>query len=63
MTMILEIGVPHMFPTFVLFLVTMMRWYDRRGSCNDTSKSRKLLQKDYEELYVGPEFMLEARLA
>ena len=63
MTMILEIGVPHAFPTFVLFVFCVMRWYDRRGSCNDTSKSRMLLQDEYEELYVGPEFLLEARLA
>lgn len=62
MTMILEIGVPHTFPTFILFLVSIQRWYDRRGRC-DKSYSRKLLQNCYEELYVGPEFALEARLA
>jgi len=62
MTMILEIGVPHVFPTFILFLVLMQRWYDRGGKC-DKKNSRKLLQIDYEELYEGPEFALEARLA
>ena len=62
MTMILEIGVPHVFPTFILFLVVMQRWYDRGGKC-DKKNSRKLLQIDYEELYEGPELALEARLA
>lgn len=60
--MVLEIGIPHMFPTFIVFCLGMMRWYDR-GFTSDKSKSRKFLQVDYEELYVGSDFYLDARLA
>ena len=61
-TMILEIPIPHGFPLLVLLVITISRFYDRRWKC-DKKVSRKYLQVDYEELYVGPEFVLDARLA
>ena len=61
-TMVLEIGIPHGFPTMIMTVCIIMRWYDRMWSC-DPRKSRKYLQDDYEELYVGTEFLLDARLA
>lgn len=61
-TMVLEIGIPHGFPTMIMTVCIVMRWYDRMWSC-DPRKSRKYLQDDYEELYVGTEFLLDARLA
>ena len=61
-TMILEIPIPHGFPCFLLTIYTIMRFYDRRWKCNKQI-SRKYIQADYEDLYVGPEFLLDARLA
>ena len=61
-TMILEIPIPHMFPTFVMTITSMMRCCDRSLRC-DKRKSKKLLQEDYEELYVGPEYIMDARIA
>ena len=60
--MILEIGIPHGFPTMILTGVSLMRWYDRRFK-SDKKISRKYHQDEYQELYVGPEFILDARLA
>ena len=37
-----------------------MRWKDRRFS--NGTKSRKILQEDYEELYTGSEYVLDYRL-
>ena len=61
-TMILEIPIPHMFPTFVKTVVQTMRCWDRSCTRN-RKKSKKHLQEDYEELYVGSEFVMDARIA
>ena len=60
--MILEIGAPHIVPVSYLILYGMRRCSDRSCSC-DKRKSKKYLQSEYEELYTGPEFLLDARLA
>ena len=61
-TMILEIPIPHGFPCLMLFVASVRRLYDRRGK-SDKSISRMYIQSDYEELYVGAEFLLDSRLA
>jgi len=60
--MVLEIAIPHGFPTLVLAGVSCLRWRDRGFGC-DKRKSKKLLQEDYEELYIGSEYVMDARIA
>jgi len=63
LAMILEILAPHLIPFLQLIYLGCTRHYDRGcNSCNKR-KSKKLLQSEYEELYIGPEFSLDARLA
>ena len=45
-----------------MVLYSCRRFHDRRWTC-DKKKSRKLLQSEYEQLYIGPLFNLDARLA
>ena len=61
-TMIIEIAVPHLFPLIIWAVVGIMRCCDRRCRC-DQRKSKKILQDDYEELYVGTEFVMDSRMA
>lgn len=61
-TMILEIPIPHLFPLVLLIAIGSMRCIDRQCTCN-RRKSKKLLQRDYENLYEGPEFTMDSRLA
>jgi hypothetical protein len=60
--MILEISGPHIVPIMSWILVQSRRLIDRGFTC-DKKKSKQLLQQEYEELYTGPEFHLDARLA
>jgi hypothetical protein len=60
--MLIAIAEPHMIPLAQIIYYNSRRCWDRRCSC-DKQKSRKLLQKDYEDMYVGPEFSLDSRLA
>lgn len=60
--MIFEISAPHVIPMCQLVYYGTRRLWDRSCSC-DKKKSRKVLQSDYEELYIGPEFDIDARLA
>lgn len=62
LAMILEIGAPHFIPFCYLAYYGVRRAWDRGCTC-DKRKSKKYLQSDYEELYTGPEFHLDARLA
>lgn len=62
LAMILEIGAPHGVPLMQYMHVSMRRCWDRNCSF-DKSRSKKLLQQEYEDLYVGPEFRLDTRLA
>jgi len=60
--MIIEIGAPHILPLFYFIYYKMRQCWDR--SCTlDKSKTKKKIQSNYEKLYIGPEFMLDARLA
>ena len=60
--MLIAIAEPHMIPLAQIIYFNTKRCWDRGCTC-DKTKSRKLLQKDYEVLYIGPEFSLDARLA
>ena len=40
----------------------MLRWYDRKFTCNEKT-TRQYLQEDYENVYIGSEFNLQARYA
>jgi len=62
LTVSIEIMAPHFVPLSKFFFISVRRCWDR--SCTfDKRRSRKLLQVEYEELYTGPEFHLDARLA
>lgn len=61
-TMVMEMPMPHGFPCLILGIILLQRWYDRKFS-KDKTVSRKKIQQDYEDLYVGPEFLLDSRLA
>lgn len=61
MTMIIELPIPHFWPMTMLTYFKCARAWDR--SCTkDRRKSKKILQEDYEDLYIGPEFVLDYRL-
>ena len=60
--MILEMGAPHAVPVMQYIWTNITRCHDRGCSFNKT-RSKKLLQQEYEELYIGPEFQLDVRLA
>lgn len=62
LAMILEVGAPHIIPISMLIFYSFSRFRDRGFTC-DKRKSKKYLQSEYEELYTGPEFHLDARLA
>ena len=58
----MEIVVPHGLPIVLIIVFFLWRCCDR--SCTkDQRKTKQLLQTSYENLYTGPEFMLENRLA
>ena len=62
MTMIIELPIPHFWPWTMLTYFKCARKWDR--SCTkDKRKSKKVLQEDYEDLYIGPEFVFDYRLA
>mmetsp|Transcript_511 Transcript_511/g.521 ORF Transcript_511/g.521 Transcript_511/m.521 type:complete len:488 (-) Transcript_511:930-2393(-) len=61
-SMVLEILAPHFVP-FILFIIYKSRRCLDRGCSLDDRRSKKLLQQEYEDLYIGPEFSLDARLA
>lgn len=62
LAMVLEVGAPHFLPAWQRTLYGCRRSWDRGCSC-DRRRSKKLIQSDYEELYIGPEFALNARFA
>jgi hypothetical protein len=51
--MFLEIGAPYYVPTLKFFLKLFVRFRDRKFTC-DQKISNKLIQSEYEELYMGP---------
>mmetsp|Transcript_22060 Transcript_22060/g.21240 ORF Transcript_22060/g.21240 Transcript_22060/m.21240 type:complete len:481 (+) Transcript_22060:2146-3588(+) len=62
LTMILNIFTPYLSYYGWLFLNVTKRCCDRRCSC-DEKRTKKIIQKDYEDMYIGPEFLMEFRLS
>ena len=60
--MLIAVAEPHVIPFCLFIYYSTKRCLDRSCTC-DKRKSKKLLQKEYEDLYVGPEFSLDSRLA
>ena len=60
--MCIQIGTPHL-PALVqlIFLGTWRCW--DRGCSRDKSKTRQIFQQRYEHINIGPEFVLDVRLA
>lgn len=60
LTMMLNIISPHIGAFAKIFLRSIVKCCDR--SCTtDKRRTKKLLQSDYESLYIGPEFLIEVR--
>ena len=53
---------PHIFTIINSIIVSCVRCFDRGCTCS-RKKTSKVSQKDYEDLYTGPEFPLHIRLA
>ena len=62
MTMIIEIVAPHGLPLVLIIYYGIVRCYDR-GCTRDKRKTKQLIQYNYEQIYIGPEFTLDNRLA
>ena len=60
--MIIELPLPHMFPLLQLAYYKIYRCCDR-GCKKDRRRSKMILQKDYEDIYIGCEFVFDYRLA
>ena len=60
--MILEIAGFHFVSIIQIIYFGCRRCCDRGCTC-DEHKSRQLLQSEYEDLYIGPDFGLDGRLA
>lgn len=52
---------PHIVPLFVVCFHKAKGFWDRRFTC-DTTQTRQTIQSEYENIYIGPEFLLENRL-
>ena len=60
--MLLEIVAPHVLPILQIIGYGGSRFWDR--SCSrDQHKTKCELQSQYEQMYIGPEFMIDSRLA
>ena len=51
---------PHVFTIFQSAGLCCLRLLDRRCTCN-TKNTSKIIQSEYEDLYTGPDFILEVR--
>jgi hypothetical protein len=60
LTMIFTVFTPHIGNFLFMALRGCRNCTDRGCSC-DRKKTSKLLQEDYDELYIGPEFLMEFR--
>mmetsp|Transcript_16493 Transcript_16493/g.11841 ORF Transcript_16493/g.11841 Transcript_16493/m.11841 type:complete len:380 (+) Transcript_16493:1490-2629(+) len=62
LTMLINIFTPYLSYYGWVSLNMFKRCCDRKCTC-DRRKTKKVIQKDYENLYIGPEFMMEFRLS
>lgn len=60
--MIASIFTPHLASFASWFYYQLKAFYDRGFTC-DKRNTRKLVQEDYEKVYLGEEFLLEFRYA
>lgn len=60
LALIISIVTPHVIEFFRFLVLFAYRCFDRNGTLNDR-RTRKVVQKDYEDLHIGPEFILQAR--
>jgi hypothetical protein len=58
----IQIFFPHIGVIFSATKLFFLRCWDRRCSC-DKRKTRQITQDEYEDLYTGPEYILELRFA
>ena len=60
LTMLFNIVTPHLSSFCKLLFFGALRCFDRGCSCN-ARRTRKLLQEEYQDTYMGPEFLIEVR--
>ena len=60
LTMMINVLSPHIGAFAKIFIRAVKKCFDRGCSFNKR-RTGKLLQEDYEELYMGPEFLIEVR--
>lgn len=59
-TMFINIFTPHI-GGLVGVLISGLKQCLDQGCCCNSKRTKKVLQEDYEELYTGPEFLIEVR--
>jgi len=62
LSMLIEIVAPHALPLIMIIFLGIRRCCDR-GCTNNKRRTKQLIQSSYEHMYIGPEFMLDSRLA
>ena len=62
LTMLIRTVSPHIATIAQVCITGLKRCYDRRCTC-DNKRTRKVIQTDYENVYMGPEFTLDSRYA
>eukprot|EP00347_Sterkiella_histriomuscorum_P019608 403340984 len=62
LTMMINVIAPHIGAFIKIFIKSFKRCVDRGCTCNKR-KTKKLLQDEYNEVYSGPEFLIEVRYA
>ncbi len=60
LTMIIQIVTPHIGFVIEMIKKSVARCWDRGCTCNKR-RTKKWLQADYDEVYRGPEFLIEVR--
>jgi len=58
--MLINIVTPHVGAFIGIAISGIKRCWDRKCSC-DQKRTRRRVQEDYEQLYMGPQFLIEIR--
>jgi hypothetical protein len=58
--MLINVATPHIGSIVGMLITSLKRLFDQKCKC-DPKKTRKNFQEDYENLYIGPQFLIEIR--
>jgi len=59
-TMLINVATPHIGSIVGMIITSIKRLFDQKCKC-DPKKTQKKFQEDYENLYIGPQFLIEIR--